>query len=178
MVVVSNASPLIALSKLGQLALLPALYDQVLIPQTVYDEVVVAGLREGHADAIVVDHFVRLGRITVHPIQLSGNDWDWASQIDLGEAEVIALARDIKADWVIIDNAHARRAARSQGVLHRGTIGVLLEATSKGLLTIREFELLIEEIKRRPEFWISERLCDAALERVRTGQQRSTTGKR
>lgn len=170
MVVVSNASPLIALSKLGQLALLPALYDQVLIPQTVYDEVVVAALREGHADAIVVDHFVRLGRITVHSIQLSDNDWDWASQIDLGEAEVIALARDIGADWAIIDNAHARRAARSQGVLPRGTIGVLLEATSKGLLTSHECELLIEEIRRRPEFWISERLCDVALERMRTGR--------
>lgn len=91
MVVVSNASPLIALSKLGQLALLPALSDQVLIPQAVYEEVVVAGLREGHADAIVVDHFVRLGRIVVRPIELSANDRDWASRIDRGEAEVYEM---------------------------------------------------------------------------------------
>ena len=170
MVVVSNAGPLIALSKLGRLALLPALYDRVLIPQAVYDEVVIAGLREGHADAIVVDHFVRLGRIVVRPIQLSANDRDWALRIDRGEAEAIVLARDIEANWALIDNAPARRAARSQGVSPRGTIGVLSEAASKGLLTIPEFELLIEEIKRRPEFWISEQLCDAALEQVRTGQ--------
>ena len=39
MVVVSNASPLIVLSKLGQLALLPQLYEQVVIPDAVYDEV-------------------------------------------------------------------------------------------------------------------------------------------
>lgn len=169
MVVVSDASPLITLSKLGRLALLPTLYHQVLIPQAVYDEVVVAGLREGHADAISVDHFVRLERIVVHPVQLSADDLDWASRIDQGEAEVIALARDVGAVWAIVDNAHARRAARSQGVSPRGTIGVLLEAVSKDLLTIPEFELLVEEIKRRPEFWISESLCDVALERVRTG---------
>jgi len=175
LVVVSNASPLIVLSKLGQLALLPALYDQVLIPETVYQEVVVAGLREGYSDAIVVDHFVRLGRIVVRSVQLSAADQAWASSIDQGEVEVIALARDIRADWAIIDNAHARRAARSQGISPRGTIGVLLEATSKGLLTIPEFELLIEEIRRRPEFWISEQLGEAALERARTGQ-RSATG--
>ena len=52
MVVVSNASPLIIMSKLGQLTLLPQLYDQVLIPQAVYEEVVVVGLRDGHTDAI------------------------------------------------------------------------------------------------------------------------------
>lgn len=175
MVVVSNASPLIALSKLGRLALLPQLYQQILIPQAVYEEVVTVGLREGHADAIAVDHFVRLGRIAVHSVQLAADDQDWTSRIDRGEAEVIVLARDMGADWAIIDNLHARRAARSQGVRLRGTIAVLLEAVSKGQLTIPEFELLVKEIRNRPEFWISERLCDAALERVKTSQ-RSDTG--
>jgi predicted nucleic acid-binding protein len=170
LVVVSNASPLIALSKLGQLALLPRLYGQVLIPHTVYEEVVVTGLREGHVDAIAVDHLVRLGRIVVQDVELSADDQDWASGIDRGEAEVIALARDVGADRVIIDNAHARRAARSQGLPLRGTIGVLLEAASREQLTVPELELVIDEIKRRPEFWISEQLCDAALKRVQAGQ--------
>lgn len=166
MVVVSNASPLIIMAKLGQLTLLPQLYGRVLIPQTVYEEVVVVGLRGGHTDAIAVDHLVRLGSIVVQSVALSAADQEWASKIDRGEAEVFALARDTKAQWVLIDNAHARRAARSLKIRPRGTIGVLLEAASRGQLTIPEFELLIEEIKRHPEFWISERLCDAALARV------------
>jgi predicted nucleic acid-binding protein len=167
LVVVSNASPLITLSKLGQLSLLAKLYDQVLIPLAVYDEVVVAGLHAGHVDAIAVDHLVRVGSIIVRSVDLSTEDEGWSSQIDYGEAEVIALAREAGAGWAIIDNAHARRAARSVGVRPRGTVGVLLEAVSKGQLTILEFELLIDEIKRRPEFWIGERLCDAALARIR-----------
>jgi len=157
---------LITLSKLGQLSLLPQLYNQVLIPQAVYEEVVIAGLREGHSDAIAVDHFVQLGRITVQSVTLAAKDQSWASRIDPGEAEVIILARNSKADWAIIDNAHARRAARSLGLSLRGTVGVLLEATSRKLITIPEFQLLISEIKRRPEFWISEKLCDAALQRI------------
>jgi len=49
-------------------------------------------------------------------------------------------------------------------------VGVLLEAAGTGRLAIAEFELLMDEIKRRPEFWISEQLCDAALQRVRQEQ--------
>ena len=110
---------------------------------------------------------MRAGNIDVESIELSAEDEPWSSSIDQGEAQVIALARETSAEWAIIDNAHARRAARSVGVRPRGTVGVLVEAVSRGQLTLLEFELLLEEIRRRPEFWISERLCDAALERVR-----------
>lgn len=174
MVVVSDAGPLIALSKLGRLALLSQLYEQVLIPQAVYEEVVVVGLREGHTDAIAVDHAVQLGHITVQSAASPDDDEPWSAAIDAGEVEVIVLARDSGADLAIIDNAHARRAARSVGVPLRGTVGVLLEALSKGILTILEFELLINEIKRRPEFWISQRLCDAALARAQRWSSLST----
>jgi len=164
--VVSDASPLIILSKLGRLSLLTSLYDRVLVPQAVYQEAVVSGLQEGHTDAIAVDHLVRLGHITVQSIEPLDQDQEWMTGIDTGEAEVIALARNVGAEFALIDNAHARRAARLLGVPVRGTVGILLEAAAKGHLALPEFELLIQEIKNHPEFWISEQLCDAALEKV------------
>ena len=166
MVVVSDASPLIILSKLGRLSLLTSLHDRVLVPQAVYKEAVVAGLREGYADAIAVDHLVRLGRITVQDVDPPTQDQEWASTIDQGEAEVLVLARHVGADFALIHNAHAHRAARTLDIPLRGTVGILLEATAKKHLTLPEFKLLIQEIKGRPEFWISEQLCDAALEKV------------
>ena len=102
MVVVSNASPLFPLSKLGQLDLLAKLYDQVLIPSAVYEEVVVAGLHAGHVDAIAVDHLVRMGSIIVRSVELSAEDEGWSSYIDCSEAEVIALARETRADWQLL----------------------------------------------------------------------------
>jgi predicted nucleic acid-binding protein len=157
---------LIILSKLGRLSLLTSLYDRVLIPPAVYQEAVVVGLREGHDDAIALDHLVRLSHITVQSVELSSQDTEWISSIDRGEAEVIALARSVGADYALIDNAHARSAARSLGVPVRGTVGILLEAAAREHLTLPEFRLLIKEIKSRPEFWISEQLCNSALELV------------
>jgi len=161
--VVSNAGPLIALGKLSRLGLLPQLYGVVLIPPQVYQEVVVNGLQLGAPDADAVQFLIERKQIQVAPIILSSNDSLLMSGIDLGEIEAIALARRENADWVLIDNAHARRAARSVNVRCKGTIGILLQALREERLTLADFELLIYEIKRQPALWISERLCDEAL---------------
>lgn len=50
-IVVADATPLIALAKLGQLAWLPDLFGEVLVPGAVYSEIVVAGVgRSGAAE--------------------------------------------------------------------------------------------------------------------------------
>ncbi len=163
MKVISNAGPLIALGKLSRLGLLHQLYGVVFIPPAVYQEVVVNGLRLGASDADAVQFLIQHKQIQVVPITLPVNDPLLMSGIDLGEAEAIALARRENADWVLIDNAHARHAARDVGVRCKGTIGILLQAFREKRLALADFELLIHEIKRQPALWISERLCDEAL---------------
>ena len=93
MTVVSNAGPLIALAKLGRLALLGQLYGCVLIPEEVYQEVVVNGMRFGAPDADVVQFFIDQGEIQVHPVEVASDDPLFAHGIDAGEIEAIALAR-------------------------------------------------------------------------------------
>jgi len=56
--VVSNAGPLMVLSKLHVLHLLPALYGRVHIVQSVYDEVATVGIREGYQDAHTLSLFL------------------------------------------------------------------------------------------------------------------------
>jgi hypothetical protein len=68
--VVSNAGPLIALGKLGQLSLLLTLYGEILMPREVYHEVVINGLRLGAEDAAAVDFLVRQGHIRVVEVVL------------------------------------------------------------------------------------------------------------
>lgn len=160
---ISNAGPLIALAKLGQLGLLLKLFDEIVIPREVYSEVVTNGLLLGAPDAGSVDYLVRQGHILVRDVTLPIPIPEWAQAIDRGEAQVILLALDQSADWVLIDNEHARKAARAVGLPLRGTIGLLLEALRKRHLSLHEFELLIHTIKSSPSLWISEPLCDKAL---------------
>lgn len=169
MKVVCNAGPLITLGKLGRLGLLLNLYAEILIPQEVYNEVVVNGLRLGAAEAQSVDWLLREGYIRIVGVETPPSLPDWAQPIDIGEAQAILLAQQQEADWVLIDNAHARRAARLAGIPLKGTIGLLLEALRKKHLARQEFELLIQEIQTHPEFWISERLCEWALKQMREG---------
>jgi uncharacterized protein len=172
--VVCNASPLIALGKLGRLGLLLSLYGEILIPQEVYNEVVVNGLRLGAAEAQSVDWLVQHGHIRVLQVQLPSPPPDWAQAIDVGEGQAVLLAQLQAAEWILIDNAHARRAAREARVPLKGTIGLLLEAFRKKYLTLQEFELLIQDIQAHPEFWISDRLCEWALAQARQSETRTS----
>lgn len=167
MKVVSNAGPLIALGKLGQLGLLLKLYGEILIPREVYNEVVINGLRLGAPEAQTIDRLVQQEHIRVVELALPSPLPSWAEPIDNGETQVILLAQQQAADWTLIDNTHARRAARQVGLPLKGTIGLLLESFRRGYLTLQEFELLIQDIQARPELWISERLCEWALARAR-----------
>jgi predicted nucleic acid-binding protein len=165
--VVSNAGPLIALGKLGQLSLLLTLYDEILMPRKVYHEVVINGLRLGADDAPAVDFLVRQGHIDVVEVVLPPTLPTWAQSLDAGEIEVIVLGQQQAADWVLVDNEHAREAARQVGLPLKGTVGLLLEAWRRGHLSLQAFELLIQEVKTRPDLWISAQLCDRALEQAR-----------
>ena len=57
MIAVADSGPMIALAKLNHLRLLPAMYERVVIPRAVYDEVVTIGLRRGYPDASVAEAF-------------------------------------------------------------------------------------------------------------------------
>ncbi|MDZ7583163.1 MAG: DUF3368 domain-containing protein [Deltaproteobacteria bacterium] len=165
---VSNAGPLIALAKLGSLGLLLKLFNEIFIPREVFIEVVTNGLLRGASDAGSVDYLVRQGDIFVKDITLPATLPEWAQMIDRGEVEVIFLALRESPDWLLIDNAHARKAARSMGLPLKGTIGLLLEALRRRYLSLREFELLIHDIQAQPNLWISESLCARALMRARS----------
>lgn len=167
MIVVSNAGPLVALSKLGQLGLVLKLYTEIIIPREVYKEVVVNGTRLGAPDAFSVKRIVDSGHILVEDVTLSEQDHQLIGAIDVGEIQVIALAKEKESDWVLIDNEHARKAARLQGLPIKGTIGILVEGYKKSFLNLEEFQFLVEEIKARPELWISDRLCDYALQQAK-----------
>jgi predicted nucleic acid-binding protein len=137
--VVVNTSPIISLSLVHKLPLLRDLYQQVIIPPAVRQEALRGGARSGVAELRRADW--------VHTMPLQDpSRADLLSDLDRGEAEVLALAQENHADLVIIDERLARRHAQRLGLSLTGTLGVLLRAKKNGLVT--EVRPLIEQIHR------------------------------
>lgn len=117
---VVDASPLIFLAKLQRLALLHQSSDETYIPPQVLAEI------RAQRDS------------SVRAIEQAVQDWlrvnaprDGA-EAATGEASVIALALELDADRVVLDDLAARRWARKQGLRVVGTIGLLLAARLRG----------------------------------------------
>jgi predicted nucleic acid-binding protein len=141
--VVSNASPLIYLSVVGNLHLLKNLFGNVIIPTEVFREV--CGARDT-PDSVVISSAVDDGWIHTESAVIGDADLlAESSGIDIGEAAAILLARE-KGALLLIDDKMGRSAAEILGVKCLGTVGVLLQALSNSILNLDEFVAILERM--------------------------------
>ncbi len=114
---VINSSPLISLVLVEQLELIPKLYDELIIPKSVYNEAVVKGKgKTGSKELEIFDQFTVLeaqNKVVKDTIML---------ELDEGEAEVIAIAKEKGIQNVIIDEFAGRQYAYLLGLnaVHQG----------------------------------------------------------
>lgn len=159
MIVVSDTTPLIGLAQIQRFDLLQQLFGQVYIPQAVYDEAVVAGREEGGArhqvsGATWIKIVSVKDRLAVEVL---------LDEMDLGEAEAIVLARELGADWVLMDERKGRRKLAQMGINRIGTLGILLKAKQLGLLEAVRPE--IEKLQHQ-SFSMSQEVIDAVLKQA------------
>lgn len=146
MVVVSNSTPLIYLAKIGKLDLLKKLFGKIIMPKAVYEETVVRGLEKGFSDARVIDDGLRDGWMVVRETKPSDKLIRFAPELDDGEIEALALAEQVKAELVLIDDAAARAIAESIGLRPKGTVFVLLLATKRRFVSKREAKSMFVDL--------------------------------
>ncbi len=129
MIVVSNTTPLSELAKVGRMDLLREVFGQVIIPQEVYDEVTTG--THPAASEVRSATWILVYSIS-DPNQLSILQAE--TELDLGECAAIALAEELQADRVLIDEWAGRRVAKNRKLLVTGTVGILLIAKNRGLI--------------------------------------------
>jgi predicted nucleic acid-binding protein len=156
---VVNASPLIFLAKLDQLDLLRKGADTICVPQAVLDEI-----RAKPDEATVTIEQASQSWLSIRQVENRNAVEVLLADLDLGEAEVIVLAREIKADRVVMDDLDARRLARRVGLDLIGTMGLLLAAHLRG-----EIPSMWAEIERLRAFGfrVSPSLVEAILREAR-----------
>jgi predicted nucleic acid-binding protein len=158
MIVVSNATPLIALAKIGRLILLQKLFGSITIPQAVYEEVVTPNPNRPGATEIRQATWIHIQK----PADQTKVDY-LRADLDPGEAEVLVLAEEVKADWVLLDESKARLAAKLLKLKFMGTVGLLLLAKQMGeITTIRP---LLDELKSK-DFYLSQRVYQAVIDQA------------
>lgn len=124
--VVVDASPLLFLHAIGRLDLLPDLFDDLVVP-----DVVVTEVDRGTPELATALRAADWLRILAAP---HGDTPDSSSNLGDGESGAIALALHLDADWVVLDDLAARRAASDLGIPVIGTLGLIMAAKRKGLL--------------------------------------------
>jgi hypothetical protein len=126
-VIVSNATPIIAFSRIDRLVLLQQIVGEIVIPEEVSKELL--GYKKLDTKKIKNCKWIKVEKIK------SKKDVELLMPtLDKGEAEVIILAKELKADLVIIDELSARKVAMMMDLPLIGTIGLLISSKEKGLI--------------------------------------------
>lgn len=156
---VADAGPLIHLSWVDRLGLLDGLFDEVLIPPAVQDEVLAT-----YPGTLGLDRLrtaLDSGRIRVLP---PVGPTDPAPGLDRGEAEALGLAQENHPCILLTDDSPARVEAARLGIPATGTVGILVRARTQGL--IQEALPIVLELRRLGQ-WMS----DALVEFVRAQEE-------
>jgi hypothetical protein len=139
-IVVCNATPLIALSLIDQLPLLRDIYQSILIPAAVHQEVMAGGTSGVGATELEEADWIQVIQLR-DPARA-----ELLSDLDRGEAEVLALSLELNAEIAIIDDRLARLHAKRLGIQLTGTLGVLLRAKERGV--IGQMRPFVERLRR------------------------------
>lgn len=133
MIIISDTSPLSNLALVDCLFLLKEIYKTVVIPQAVADELSNAEGEDQRITAVLSLDWVEVRPSTnLQLIAELRNDY----LLDRGEAEAIALALEINADELLIDERLGRREATRRGLSITGVLGILLVAKHRGLIPL------------------------------------------
>ncbi len=152
MIIVSDTSVIINLATIGKIDLLRQLFSRIIIPQAVFNEIVVTGqglpgsTEVQYADWIEVRHFSN--QVIFDSI--------FAEDLDDGEIEAITLAIELKADRLLMDEMKGRELATRLNLKPIGILGILLEAKNRRL--VGSIQPLLDQLINDAGFYIGKAL--------------------
>jgi len=158
MPVVSNTSPVLNLAIVDQLELLRRQFNEILIPIAVSEELKVGEERPGSQ---AIRAAISLGWMKTQEVSNEPLAQLLKQTLDRGEAEAIALAIELKANWVLLDEREGRKVAKSLGLQVTGILGVLLRAKQIGEL--ETLQPVIDDLVNRAGFRIAPELLAQIL---------------
>lgn len=160
LVFISNSSPLIAFLKKKEFKLLKLLFDEILIPEAVYNELIDSKKHQNQIrflENAVKEKWIKIKNIK--KLQITNLN------LGKGEIEAINLCLDYQNSILLIDEKKASRTAQTLGIQVLGTLGILLLAKEQDIKSTREsidnIDLLIKE-----KFYLSSEVIIEFIKRI------------
>lgn len=157
MIIVCDTSPINNLAAINHLHLLLQLYGMVFIPEAVYRELSDPNFPVAGATEVQTFDWIQTRTISDRTLVEA-----LSNELDIGEAEAIALAVEMQADQVLIDEHRGRLVAGRLNLRYIGILGILIEAKNKGLIT--EVKPLLDALINEAGFWVAEPLYNSVLQ--------------
>jgi len=156
MIVVSNTSPLTNLAAIRQMGLLNLLFRQIHVPDALWQELRAGDIAWPGRAEVDTAPWIERNRVSASPFltELMGD-------LGPGESEAIALALDLKADLILLDEKEGRRKARRVGLQVMGVGGVLLAAKAQHHLV--EIRPCLDDLRHLAGFYLGEQVYQALL---------------
>ena len=161
MIVVSDTSPIHYLLLIDQVELLPKLYERIIIPDIVRDEMLAAGA------PLILRQWIQQPPdwLDIYIVELPTNLA--LMRLDPGERAAIQLSLQIQADLLIVDDKPARQAATALGIKITGLLGILDEAARLGEINL---PIAIAQLMNKTNFRASPKLIQSLLTHHRIGR--------
>ena len=130
-VAVSNSGPLIHLTLAGLLDFVFKLFDFIIIPPLVYEEIVVKGKEQSNSDAYILERAVNNELIKIEAVK-KGSENITSSKLHRAEIDTINLYLQSNFEIILLDDEEARVFARKLGIKVSGTLGILVKLYRNG----------------------------------------------
>ncbi|SFO91952.1 DUF3368 domain-containing protein [Salibacterium halotolerans] len=142
--VLVNSTPIIGLSMIGKLSLLTDLFDDVLVPEAVFYEIIHDHTSKSHGKQELLE-FIDKGTFQLYRVENSPMVQKLYGKLHEGELEVIVGAKELNVSYVIIDEKAARTLSKTFMLTPIGTLGILILAKKKG--KIEAIKPILDELK-------------------------------
>lgn len=133
---VSDATPLIHLSKIGKISHLKDLFDKIFIPREIYEEVVAKGKELNKKEVVLIEELIReeviIVKETISRIEMPN--------LHIGELKAMALCNELKIKNLLIDEKEGYDAAEIIGLNPIRTTALLLRSLNKKFIKFDEYK--------------------------------------
>ena len=157
-IIISDTGPILTMAYVNRLDLLFSIYPDFFIPEGVFAELRINLPKYSEVSATIIKE------ITPHGIEISHKEWlkDYEEGLGVREKECLILVKETGINYLLIDDAKARKFAESLGIICIGSLAIFIKAKELGL--IREIRPIFYLIANSDRFFQKE-LMNAILKK-------------